>query len=101
MNKPHHRGTFQRRADKIRAAAYADPYTKCWRCGRTLAQHPRHKTGRPPTWQAGHVLTGVVDGPLAPEASTCNTTHGGRLGGQRAAANKRARRNTATRSQAW
>lgn len=77
--QPHHRGTHQARARKVVAAANANPATICWRCGRTLAAHPRHANGRRSFWTAGHVITGQRDGELKPEASWCNFTHGARL----------------------
>lgn len=83
---PHHRGTYHVRAAKLRAAAYANPNTRCWRCGLTLEQirklRPRIK------WQAGHVIAGQVDGTLLPECSWCNAKHGQAL----SAASRRARR---------
>ena len=45
---------FRRRGAAARARAYADPSTTCRRCGRTLAQHPYTKTGKPPSWEYGH-----------------------------------------------
>lgn len=76
---PHHRGTFQRRAFAVRRAAYADSSTRCWRCGRTLDEHPPTKTGKPPRWSAGHLNDGQVNGPLAPEVISCNMAAGARL----------------------
>lgn len=35
---PHHKGTHHQRSAKIRAAAYANPDTRCWRCKKTLAE---------------------------------------------------------------
>jgi hypothetical protein len=99
MPKPkpaHHRGTYHATAAKVRAAANADPFTRCWRCGRTLRQHPRHKTGRLPYWTAGHLIDSQVDGPLLPEASTCNSGAGASLGGRRLAAKTRRRNTTVT-----
>lgn len=78
--KPHHSGTHHVRSRLVRQAAYADPDTRCGRCGRTLAEHPNTKTGKPPSWQAGHVIDGLVDGPLRPEADVCNTAAGARRG---------------------
>lgn len=76
----YYKGDYPKRSAAVRAAANADPFTQCWRCGRTLSQHPPHRTGRPPSWQAGHVRAGDVTSPLLAEASTCNTSHGARLG---------------------
>jgi hypothetical protein len=91
----HHRGTHQRRAEKVVAAANADPFTRCHRCGLWLAEHKRHRNGKPAFWTAGHVIDGLVDGPLAAEASTCNFSHGARLG------NLRRRREREARSDRW
>lgn len=83
-SKAHHRSpAYARQSRLVRAAANADPATRCWRCGRTLPEHPSHKTGAPPRWTAGHVNDGQLDGPLAAEASTCNYTAGARLGAAR------------------
>lgn len=73
---PHHHGSYQRRALAVRRAAYANPLTRCWRCGLTLAEHQPHRNGKRARWTAGHVIDGQVGGPLAPEASTCNYTAG-------------------------
>lgn len=78
--KPHHSGTYVRDSAILRAAAYADPTTRCARCGRTLAEHPPTRTGKPPRWQAGHVNDGQIGGPLRPEADVCNTAAGARRG---------------------
>jgi hypothetical protein len=80
MAKPHHSGSYARRAAAVRAFANANPDTKCWRCGKTLEQHLPHRNGRRPTWQAGHVIDGQVNGLLMPEASTCNKSAGARYG---------------------
>jgi len=74
MKSPWHTGTYQVRAAQVRAAANANPNTKCWRCGKTLAEHkPGDK------WTAGHLIDGQVDGPLLPEAASCNYAAGARL----------------------
>lgn len=82
---PHHKGTYHRRAAAIRAAAYANQATRCWRCHcdlhtiRTIGRgngdppHPRAK------WTAGHLIDGQVDGDLRPECSPCNYGNGARL----------------------
>lgn len=74
---PHYRGSYHVRARHVREAAYANPTTRCWRCGKTLGEI--HKTHPGATWQAGHLVDGQVNGPLAPECSPCNTSAGGRL----------------------
>ena len=75
---PHHRGTYHVRARQVRAAAYANPATQCWRCGRTLNQH---KPGD--RWTAGHIHDGDPNSPLLPEARSCNSSAGATLGNQR------------------
>jgi len=89
-NRAHYSGDYTRRARELVARAYADPMTRCQRilengavCGLTLAQHPRHKSGTPARWDAGHVNDGQVDGPLRPEVSTCNRSAGARAGARR------------------
>jgi hypothetical protein len=57
------------------------PWTTCWRCGKTLQEHPRHKSGRPAWWETGHLVDGDPRSPLALEASVCNRSEGGRVGG--------------------
>lgn len=84
----HHTGPYRSRARAVVAAANADPSTLCWRCKRTLAQHPPHKTGQQARWTAGHINDGQINGPLLPEASTCNYTAGAKLGRARQLNNK-------------
>ena len=74
----HRRGDYTRRAKVVRDAAYANPLTLCWRCGRTLAMHPKGDR-----WDAGHVLDGNPLSALAPEASSCNRSAGASLGNRR------------------
>lgn len=92
--QPWHRGTYQQRSAKVRAAAYAQPATRCWRCRCTLAEirtigrgdgkpKPRAK------WTAGHVIDSQVDGNLQPECSPCNFGAGAAMGNQRRRPTKR------------
>ena len=81
----HHRGDYQIRSARVRAAANADPSTTCWRCGQTA------KAGDP--WQAGHTRDSDPTAPLAPEHRSCNAAAGARL------TNKR--RNKPKRSRTW
>src|SRR5262245_19553682 len=81
----------------IRSLANGTPTAVCWRCGRTLAEHPPHKNGRAASWHTGHTVDGStswqvwahvsrVPTPgdwLAPEASTCNTSDGAAYGNRR------------------
>lgn len=78
----HHRGDYQARAAKVRAWAYANPDTRCGRCGKTLDQHPPGDR-----WEAGHVNDGEVGGPLRPEGRSCNR----RAAAQRTNAKRQAR----------
>lgn len=71
----HHRGTHQRRARAVVAAANANPATLCRRCGQPA------RPGDP--WQAGHINDGQIDGPLAPEHRSCNARAGQALSAQR------------------
>lgn len=87
LNRRHYRGDYARRAAAIRAAAYADPLTRCARCGLTLDAVPGA------TWDAGHVHDGQPDSPLRPEHSTCNRSAGAALSTPR----RLARRINATR----
>lgn len=90
---PHHQGTFHRRSLAVVATANADPTAVCWRCGRTLHQHPPTRTGNPPKWSAGHIIDGQVDGPLLPEVLSCNSRAGQHL------ATRRRRQPTTTTTQ--
>lgn len=65
MPKLRRTGTDHRRAARIREQAYADPATRCWRCGRTRAEHGR-------AWHAGHVRSGDPRSPVLPECAECN-----------------------------
>ena len=71
--------------ETIRAAAYADPSTTCWRCGLTLAEVQR--TGKRVTWHSGHVIDGDARSPLRAEHSTCNQSAGATAGRVRAGLN--------------
>jgi hypothetical protein len=73
---PHHRGSYDRRSRQVVAAAKADPTTTCWRCGKTLTQHPFTRTGNPPKWSAGHVIDSDPQSPLLPEVLSCNARAG-------------------------
>jgi hypothetical protein len=87
VTSPLYQGDHKRKARALCAAAAADPTTPCGRCGKTLAQHPRTKTGKPPRWHAGHVIDGLKGGPLRPEVDVCNEAAGGRLATRRRSPN--------------
>jgi hypothetical protein len=76
--RAHYRGDYARRAAAVRAAAYANPATVCWRCGLTLEQIRRTKPLA--RWEAGHVVDGQVGGLLRPEHSSCNRSAGAAYG---------------------
>ena len=88
----HYRGNYQADARRVRAAAYADPSTRCWRCGHTLDRCKPHRNGKPARWTAGHVIDSDPTSPLLPECSPCNksagATYGNRLRGARRARQK-------------
>ncbi len=65
-----HDWAHDQRSRALRARAYADPATCCWRCGRTLAQVKAAEPMRQVVWHAGH--TGGRYDPLLPECSLCN-----------------------------
>ena len=70
-NSPKHADPHYRRvAPIVRANAYANPNTRCRRCGLTLeerqALHPHKRI----TWDCGHPA------PYAPEHSDCNRAAG-------------------------
>jgi len=77
--KAHHSDpVYKRQAAHVRAVAYGDPTTRCWRCGMTLEQVKRTKPHA--TWDAGHLVDGDLLAGLAPEHSTCNRSAGARAG---------------------
>lgn len=67
-----HDWSFKMRARPVREAAYADTTTRCWRCGRTLAEVVAAEPGRKVEWHAGHTVTGDPWSPLLAECSPCN-----------------------------
>jgi hypothetical protein len=69
----HYRYGYDRQAATVRAAANANPATRCWQCGRTKAEHGRD-------WTAGHELDGVVGARLLAECAECNYTRGAQHG---------------------
>jgi len=71
MGAKHRSHWYARASAEVRRRAWADPTTRCWRCGRTQAEHRRR-------WHAGHTPWG-----LAPECEACNTADGGRIGNRR------------------
>lgn len=73
-------GTYQTRARLIRDRANADPSTRCWRTGLTLAEG-RAKWGAHIKWQAGHV-DGYTD-LLAAELSHPNQSFGAAVGNRK------------------
>jgi hypothetical protein len=82
-NRPHHQGSYPRRAAALRAAAGANPHTVCWRCGMTYAEYAARHGAKAARWQAGHTTDSQVNGQLLPEHARCNASagaaHGNRL----------------------
>lgn len=77
----HHRGSYQVQAKRVRDRANADPGSRCWRCGLTLAEVRKRKPHA--KWTAGHLIDGQVGGRLAPECSPCNMGAGATEGNRR------------------
>ena len=78
-NKAHHSDPqYRRRAALIRAAAYRDPTTICWRCGLTLDEARRKRPRE--TWDAGHKRDGDLSAGLAAEHAYCNRAAGAAAG---------------------
>jgi hypothetical protein len=71
----HYRGSYQKRAAVVRAAAVADPLARCWSCG-GLA-----RPGDP--WTAGHTVDGDSLAALAAEHASCNFSRGAVMGNAR------------------
>lgn len=67
---------YRSRAKVLREAAYANPRTMCWLCGKTLADGPRYRNGRPSEWHADHVVAGDPRSPLRVAHSLCNERRG-------------------------
>ena len=79
-NRDHYKGSYSTRSAKVRDDAYADINTRCWRCGRTLAEEQARLPLRKITWHAGHVIDGDYLSPLLAEHSSCNTSAGAKAG---------------------
>lgn len=92
--KPWHAGTFHQQSAKVRAAAKADPFTRCWRCRNTIDQCKPHRNGKPAHWTAGHLNDSEIGGPLLPECSTCAASSGARYGNRLRGARSAARKAT-------
>lgn len=82
-DRSHYTGSYDARAKRVRDAANADPTTRCWRCGKTLAEARKMHPDRNVVWHAGHTVDGNNAFPLAPEHSVCNTSAGGAIGSKR------------------
>ena len=75
-DRSHYRGSYPDRAKRVRDAANADPSTRCWRSGLTLAEARAQFPGRRIVWQAGHTIDGDSFAPLLPELSHINQAAG-------------------------
>lgn len=79
-DRTHYDQPYKVRAKALRQRANADPLTRCWRCGRTLAEEQARQPSKPVSWHAGHTIDGDNTAPLLPEHSTCNTSAGATAG---------------------
>lgn len=70
---------WARRAKRLNAIASANPDTKCT-CGRRLDEHPRTRTGNPPTWSQEHLVKGNPHSPVVPMVLGCNSSEGASYG---------------------
>jgi hypothetical protein len=62
----------------------ANPSTRCWRCGLTLAEiRARTPRSKRVVWQAGHTVDGDNSFPLAAECNVCNEAAGARYGNRK------------------
>jgi hypothetical protein len=89
-DRSHYAGSYQKRARLVRDRANADPLTRCWRCGLTLAEARRRWPDKDVIWHAGHVVDGDSTAPLLPEHSNCNI-YAGAVAGNLAKNAKRGR----------
>lgn len=96
----HHRGIHQVLSRQCTDKAYANPDTRCMAhcicgaphitactcgraCGLRLDQHPPTRTGKPPSWDAGHPNSGIEQGVRRPEVARCNRASGASEGNRR------------------
>jgi len=92
----HYRGRYHVDARRVRRDAYADPATRCRRCGLTLAEFRARHPGRNWRWAAGHVVDGQPGGRLVAEHGYCNSSAGAAMGNRRRARTPRQRRTELT-----
>lgn len=78
--KPWHSGTYHVRARHCREVAYANPETRCRRCGLSYLEGVHRYGERGARWDAGHVNDGQTGGPLAAEHAACNRSAGAERG---------------------
>lgn len=74
--RAHYKGGYAVRARQVREAAYADPLTRCWRCGLTFGEFRSRFPGRHAAWHADHVVPGDPRSPLRAAHASCNTSEG-------------------------
>jgi len=77
-DRRHYGGDYHARSKALRAAAYADPSARCWRCGLTMAEFVASFPRRRSEWHADHVVPGDRLSPLRPAHASCNTSEGAR-----------------------
>ncbi|MGD9701576.1 MAG: hypothetical protein AB7Q42_06015 [Acidimicrobiia bacterium] len=73
----HKHPLYIKRSRELRRLANLNPATRCWRCGRTKAEHGSR-------WTAGHTIHGDSSptGPLAPECWKCMCSSGAKYGNE-------------------
>jgi hypothetical protein len=77
--RPHDDASYRRRRAALMKSA--TPHTKCIRCGRPGHAHPtHHKTGKVAGWHCDHLDPSNNNAPMALSWSTCNLSHGGKIG---------------------
>jgi hypothetical protein len=81
--RTHYGGNYAVRAKAVTDAAKANPFTTCWRCGRTLAEARALAPGKRVFWTAGHTIDGDPFCPLLAECSPCNFRAGQALASSR------------------
>lgn len=101
MKPAHYRGSYHVRSRQVRQAAYADPATRCWRCGQRLHEcgprhDGRHRNGTAAWWEAGHLNPGDPSSPLRAECSPCNRSEGAKRGNALRGARRAAQKATQT-----
>ena len=80
QRKPWHTGSYHVRSRHIRTHAYANPHTRCWRCGQTYTEYATIHGHRAARWTAGHLDHHDPHAPILPEHARCNASDGATYG---------------------